>query len=172
VTAPLICFLQHRTSRVLASAGVALLAICSVGGQQKPDSPVRFINPSTIEQNPRYTQIVEVNGGRLVLISGQAATDKNGQVVGKGDFRRQAEQVFNNIKASLDAVGATTDDVVKLTSFIVDIQKNLGPYREVRTQMFGKNAHPPGSTTVGVAALVNPDMMLEVEAMVVLKDKQ
>ena len=132
---------------------------------------MRFINPSSLEQNPRYTQIVEVTGGRVIFISGQAATDKNGQVVGKGDFRRQAQQVFDNIKAALDAVGATTDDVVKLTSFIVDIQKNIGPYREVRTQMFGKNVHPPGSTTVGVSSLVNPDFLLEVEATVVLKDK-
>lgn len=171
MTARLICFLLRGTSRILASTAVALLAVASASGQQKPESPVRFINPSTIEQNPRYTQIVEVNGGRILLISGQAATDKSGQLVGKGDFRRQAEQVFANIKAALDAVGATTDDVVKLNSYIVDIQKNLPAYREARTQLFGKNAHPPGSTTVGVAALVNPDMMLEVEAMVVLKDK-
>lgn len=158
-------------SEILASAAVALVIISSATAQQKPD-PVRFINPSTLDQNPRYTQIVEVTGGRMVFISGQAATDKNGQVVGKGDFRRQAQQVFDNIKAALDAVGATADDVVKLTSFVVDIQKNLAPYREVRTQMFGKNAHPPGSTTVGVSSLVNPDFLLEVEATVVLKDKQ
>jgi len=93
-------------------------------------------------------------------------------VVGKGDFRRQAQQVFDNIKAALDAVGATPDDVVKLTSFIVDIQKNLPAYREIRTPMFGKNAHPPGNTTVGVSALVNPDFLLEIEATVVLKEKQ
>ena len=80
--------------------------------------------------------------------------------------------MFDNIKAALDAVGATPDDVVKLTSFIVDIQKNLPAYREIRTQMFGKNAHPPGSTTVGVSSLVNPDFLLEVEATVVLKEKQ
>jgi enamine deaminase RidA (YjgF/YER057c/UK114 family) len=163
--------LFRRTTRVLASAALALATVGSATAQQK-DSPVRFINPSTLDQNPRYTQIVEVTGGRLILISGQAATDKSGQLVGKGDFRKQAEQVFANIKAALEAMGATTDDVVKLNSYIVDIQKNLGAYREVRTQLFGKNAHQPGSTTVGVAALVNPDMMLEVEATVVLKDKQ
>jgi len=161
----------RRTSRILASAAVALVTVSSASAQQKPDAPVRFINPSTLDQNPRYTQIVEVNGGRLILISGQAATDKSGQVVGKGDFRKQAEQVFANIKAALEAIGATTDDVVKLNSYIVDIQKNLAAYREVRTQLFGKNAHPPGSTTVGVSALVNPDLLLEVEATVVLKEK-
>ena len=86
----------RRTTKILAAAAVALVAMGSASGQQKPDSPVRFINPSTLDQNPRYTQIVEVTGGRLILISGQAATDKGGQVVGKGDFRKQAEQVFAN----------------------------------------------------------------------------
>jgi len=162
----------RRTTKILAAAAVALVTMGSASGQQKPDSPVRFINPSTLDQNPRYTQIVEVTGGRLILISGQAATDKGGQVVGKGDFRKQAEQVFANLKAALEAVGATADEVVKLNSYIVDIQKNLAAYREVRTQLFGKNAHQPGSTTVGVSALVNPDLLLEVEATVVLKDKQ
>lgn len=149
-----------------------VLAVSATAQQKQAQGPVQFINPASLEQNPRYTQIVEVTGGRMIFISGQAATDKNGQVVGQGDFRRQAQQVFDNIKAALDAVGATTDDVVKLTSFIVDIQKNLGAYREVRTQMFGRNAHPPGSTTVGVSSLVNPDFLLEVEATVVVKDKQ
>ncbi len=162
--------LFRRTTRVLASAAVALATVGSATAQQK-DSPVRFINPSTLEQNPRYTQIVEVTGGRVIFISGQAATDKSGQVVGKGDFRKQAEQVFANIRAALDAVGATTDDVVKLNSYIVDVQKNIAAYRDVRTQLFGKNAHPPGSTTVGVPALVNPDFLLEVDATVVLKEK-
>lgn len=161
---------SRRILLILASTTAVLFVTLSASAQQKPD-PVRFINPTWLEQNPRYTQIVEISGGRMILISGQAATDKNGQVVGKGDFRRQAQQVFDNIKAALDAVGATSDDVVKLTSFIVDMQKNLPAYRDVRTQMFGKNAHPPGSTTVGVSALVNPDFLLEVEATVVLKEK-
>jgi len=158
---------------VLVVTLLVIVSAISAGAQQNQAQPtVRFINPSTLEQNPRFTHIVEVTGGRMIFISGQAPTDKNGQVVGKGDFRRQAQQVFDNIKAALDAVGATPDDVVKLTSFIVDMQKNLPAYREVRRQMFDKNAHPPGSTTVGVSSLVNPDCLLEVEATVVLKDKQ
>jgi enamine deaminase RidA (YjgF/YER057c/UK114 family) len=152
---------------------VVIGSALSAGAQpSQAKATVRFINPSSLSQNPRYSQIVEVNGGRLVLISGQAATDKSGQVVGKGDFHRQAQQVFDNIKAALDAVGATPEDAVKLTAFIVDIQKNLPAYREVHSQTFGKNAHPPGGTTVRISSLVNPDFLLEVEVTVVLKDKQ
>ena len=138
--------------------------------QQQPG--VRYINPESLERNPRYTQVVEISGGRMLLISGQAANDKDGKVVGRGDFRRQAEQVFGNIKAAVEAAGGSLDDIVKLNSYIVDIGSNLPAYRNVRVSFFSKNKNQPASTTVGVSSLVNPDLLLEVEAVAVIKDKE
>ena len=135
-------------------------------------SGVRYINPATLERNPRYSQMVEISAARVILVSGQTATDKDGKVVGKGDFRAQAQQVMQNIKAAAEAAGASLDDVVKLNSFIVDMPANIAAYREARVQMFGSRREPPASTTVGVAALVNPDLLLEVEAVIVLPEKK
>src|SRR4051794_13962427 len=88
---------------------------------QKKDTsaPVRYINPPELAVNPRFTQLVEISGGRTILISGQVAYDKDGKVVGKGDIRAQSKQVFENLKAALDSVGATFNDVVKLNTFMV-----------------------------------------------------
>ena len=61
--------------------------------------------------------------------------------------------------------------MVKLNSFLVNMPENLEGYRDVRGAYLAKNEHPPASTTVGVAALVNPDLLLEVEAVVVLPAK-
>ncbi len=144
---------------------VLLLSLCC-GAQS-----VRYINPPTLENNPRYTQLVEVTGGKVVLISGQTATDKDGKVVSKGDFRAQAVQALENVKRAAEAAGGTLDAIVKLNSYIVDMPGNIAAYREARTQVFGARKVPPASTTVGVAALVNPDLMIEVEAIVVIPEK-
>lgn len=135
-------------------------------------SQVHYINPSGLAQNPRYSQAVEITGGRTILISGQVAYDKDGKVVGKDEFRTQVKQVFENLRIALDAMGATFNDVVKLNSFVVDLPAHLDEYREVRGQYLANNEHPPASTTVGVASLVNRDLLLEVEAVVVLPEKK
>ena len=122
--------------------------------------------------SPVSGEVVEINGGRTILVSGQVAYDKDGKVVGKGDIRAQSKQVFENLKAALDSVGATFNDVVKLNTFMVNMPENLEGHREVRGQYLAKNEHQPASTTVGVAALVNPDLLLEVEAVVVLPSQR
>jgi enamine deaminase RidA (YjgF/YER057c/UK114 family) len=134
-----------------------------------PKSPaVRFINPAGLAKSPRYSHVAEVTRGRLILISGQVAQDANGKSVGTGDMAAQTRQVFENLKVALAAAGASYKDVVKLTSFIVDISKNIDAYRTVREEYLRGLAAPPASTTVGVPALVRPDYLLEVEAIAVL----
>lgn len=81
-------------------------------------SKVRFINPKTLSKPPGYTHVVEVTGGRTVYIAGQIALDSSDSVVGRGDFRAQSVQVFENLKAALEAVGASFDDVVKLNIYM------------------------------------------------------
>jgi enamine deaminase RidA (YjgF/YER057c/UK114 family) len=133
---------------------------------------VRYINPSGLAPSPRFTHLVEIAGGRTILISGQVALDKGGNVIGKGDIRAQSRQVFENLKIALDATGATFNDVVKLNTYLIDMPTNLPGYGEVRRQYLANNEHPPASTTVGVAALVNPDWLLEVEAIVIVPEKK
>jgi enamine deaminase RidA (YjgF/YER057c/UK114 family) len=134
-----------------------------------PKSPaVRFINPAGLAKSPRYSHVAEVNRGRLIFVSGQVAQDAAGNLVGAGDMAAQTRQVFENLKVALAAAGASYKDVVKLTSFIVDISKNIETYREVRQEYFRGIADPPTSTTVGVPALVRGDYLLEVEAIAVV----
>ena len=129
---------------------------------------IRFINPEALTKPPSYTQVVEVSGpGRTVYIAGQLGTDRNGNVVGApGDFRAQAVQVFDNLKAALAAVGATFADVVKLNSYLADIA-HLPILREVRTGYLNAAA-PPASTTIAVSKFARPAALLEVEAVAVL----
>jgi enamine deaminase RidA (YjgF/YER057c/UK114 family) len=126
---------------------------------------IRFINPETLAKPPSYTHVVEVVGPcRTAHISGQLGTDRDGNVV--GDFRAQAVQVFENLKAALAAVGASFADVVKLNSYLADIG-DLPVLREVRVRYLNAKALP-ASTTIAVSGFARPGALLEIEAVAVL----
>lgn len=128
----------------------------------------RFINPETIAQPRGYTHVVESSGSRTVYISGQVALDPQGTIVGPGDMQAQAEQVFQNLQAALQSVGASFEDVVKFTYFVVDMSQ-MQAVREVRNRYIN-TAQPPASTAVEVRRLYLPELLVEVEAVAVLYD--
>ena len=124
---------------------------------------VRFINPPTMATPPGYTHVVEITGGRTVYIAGQVAVDQAGNIVGRDDFRAQAQQVFENLKAALAAVGADFTDVVKLNIYLLDMVQ-LPTLREVRDR-YVNTQYPPASTAVEVRRLAHEAFLLEVEAV-------
>ena len=136
---------------------------CNQGRNAVAD--IRFINPETLAKPPSYTHVVEVVGAcRTIHISGQLGIDRDGNVV--GDFRAQAVQVFENLKAALASVGATFADVVKLNSYLADIA-DLATLREVRVRYLNARALP-ASTTIAVSGFARPGALLEIEAVAVL----
>jgi enamine deaminase RidA (YjgF/YER057c/UK114 family) len=130
-------------------------------------SKIEHIRPSRLSKNPAYTQVVAARGARTVFVSGQAPTDADGNVVGAGDLAAQTEHVMENLKTALAAAGATFDDVVKSTTFVVDYQPE---HRNVIGAVRGRyisTENPPASTFVGVSALVGPEWLIEIEAIAV-----
>ena len=127
-----------------------------------------YLNPKELGAAPKfYTHAVTASGGKLIYVSGQVSWDAGGKVVGKGDMRAQAEQVFGNVTAILKAAGAKWDDVIKMNGYMVGMDgPRVDAYREVRGKYLvaGKL---PASTLVGVERLVHPDLLLEVEVVAV-----
>lgn len=126
---------------------------------------VRFIESETLPPSPGYSQAVEIRRGRIIYIAGQVALDRSGKVVGEGDMRAQAQQTFENLKAALEASGATFENVVKLNYYFSDISQ-LAVVREVRDK-FINTANPPASTAVEVKRLFREPFLIEVEAVAV-----
>jgi 2-iminobutanoate/2-iminopropanoate deaminase len=104
---------------------------------------------------------IKAGGGSLIYISGQVAWDAKGNIVGKGDIRAQARQAFENIKRLYAEAGATLDDIIKLNVYITTLENRL-PVLEVRREYLGQ--HNPPSTTVVVTSLVEPELLIEIDA--------
>ena len=124
-----------------------------------------YINPAELTRPTGYTHVVRSSGGKIIYISGQIAFDRDGKVVGAGDFHAQTVHVFENLKAALAAAGATFQNVVKVTTFLTDM-KYAPILREIRTGYFGAN--PPAGTLVQVSALVLPELLIEIEAVAIV----
>jgi reactive intermediate/imine deaminase len=125
-------------------------------------------NPDTVAAPMgTYSQAVRVETGDAVWIhvSGQIAIDAGGNLVGPGDVRAQTRQVFENLKAILEANGATFADVVKIGTYLTTLD-DLAGMREVRSEYL--TTEPPASTAVQVVALVVPEALIEIDLVAVV----
>jgi enamine deaminase RidA (YjgF/YER057c/UK114 family) len=129
-----------------------------------------FVNPEGMHRPTGYTHVVEVTAGRPVYVAGQVAMDREGALVGPGDVRAQARQVFENLRAALEAVGASFDQVVKLNFYLLDATQ-LPVVREVRDE-YVNTRQPPASTAVEVRRLFKEEFLIEVEAVAMIASLQ
>lgn len=124
-----------------------------------------FINPEGMMKNPAFSQVAVTRGsGSTIYIGGQNAVTNELAPVGKGDIKAQTEYILNNIEVALKAAGATLNDLVKLNIYIVqgeDVRKGF----EGAQGFLKKLRNPPVITGIIVAALANPDYLVEIEAV-------
>lgn len=131
----------------------------------------RFANPKTMPAPRGYTQVVETTGpGRTIYLSGQLGMTVGGAFAGApGDFKAQATQCFENLKAGLAEVGAGFEHVVKITNFFVDMD-HLPQFFAIRDSYVNTKA-PPASTAIQIGRLAREGALFEIEAVAVVPDK-
>ena len=126
---------------------------------------LRFLSPASMPKPRGYSHIAEASGpGRTVFIAGQLCYTPDGKIA--ADFRGQAAQAFENVKAALSEVGGDFSHVVKVTSYFVNMD-DLPVYFEVRDR-YVNTAAPPASTAVQIVKLARPEALFEIEAIAVL----
>jgi enamine deaminase RidA (YjgF/YER057c/UK114 family) len=127
-------------------------------------------NPAGVHTPPVYTHAVTVGDARLAFISGQIALDEDNQIVGEGDLRAQATQAFANLETILESLGADFSQVLKLTMYIANYRadEHLSIIREVLARYIAEDQRP-ANTLVGVQALAQPALLIEVEAVAAIQ---
>jgi enamine deaminase RidA (YjgF/YER057c/UK114 family) len=128
---------------------------------------IQHINPEGLIKNPAFTNAISISGNtRTIYIGEQNANNAAGEIVAKGDFKAQTVQVLNNIKTALQAAGADTDNIIKLTMYMVqgqDLKEGFAAFQET----WGALKNPPVVTGIFVSALANPDYLIGIEAIAV-----
>lgn len=127
----------------------------------------RLVNPAALKARSYYNHAV-VKRGTPVFLTGQVAWDAEGRVVGIGDIAAQIAQVWRNVGALLDELGASRDDVVKLVTYATS-RAFLPALHAERQAFFGAAPHP-ASTFILVAGLAEPDLLVEIDVTLMLAD--
>ncbi|WP_327251477.1 RidA family protein [Streptomyces sp. NBC_01244] len=132
---------------------------------------ITLVNPNGLPEIPVYRQVSVSTGSKLVFIAGQVAWGPDGVTVGEGDLAAQVEQCYVNIATALGGVGATLEDLAKLTVYVVDWTPDKMPLLlegiARAAKRLGATPVPPASM-IGVAALDVPEHLVEIEATAVV----
>lgn len=127
-----------------------------------------YPHPSSFSRGLR----LDIKGMTILLISGTASVDENGQTVHEGDFRAQTWRTYRNITTLLAAEGATWKDVVRTTCYLRDIERDYAAFNEIRTQFFAEQGLNPLPASTGVQAILcRPDLLVEMEAMAIYESR-
>jgi enamine deaminase RidA (YjgF/YER057c/UK114 family) len=125
---------------------------------------IQHINPDGLSKNPAFSQIVMTQGsGKTIYIGGQDAVNEKREIVGKDDISEQTEQVMKNVQLALSACGATFDNLVKLSIYVVQGQNLYGAF-QASQKFFSNLQNPPAISVLIVAGLANPDFLVEIDA--------
>lgn len=133
--------------------------------------PIELLNPDGIPKPDLYRQVAVATGTRTVYLAGQVARTADGEPVGSGDLAAQVEQAFLNVATALAAVGGSFADVAKLTIYLVDLRpEKLAEFGEGVGRAAARLGTVPlaAATVIGVDALGEPDLLVEVDAFAVL----
>jgi len=130
---------------------------------------IQHIDPPGLNKSPAYTQAVAARPGTIIWLSGQVAVNAKGEVVGKGDLKAQLNQAWENVRLALAGSGATFQDVVKVTTYVVNYKPSMrDDIRAARLRFMG-DAKPPAATLVGVQSLASEDWLVEIEVTAVVR---
>jgi len=123
-----------------------------------------YPHPSSFSRGLR----LDIKGITILLISGTASVDKNGDTVHAGDFRAQTWRTYHNITALLESEGASWKDVVRTTCYLRDIERDYAAFNEIRTQFLKERGLNPLPASTGIQAILcRPDLLIEMEAMAI-----
>jgi enamine deaminase RidA (YjgF/YER057c/UK114 family) len=140
-------------------------------GSVMHDLSITHVNPDGMHNNPAFSQAVTVEGNaKTIYVGGQNAVGPDGTIVGEGDLGAQVVQTLKNLETVLAAAGATRQDVMKWTIFVLQGQDLMTGFAAFQKQ-WGPMEKAPAISAAFVAGLANPAYLVEIEAVAVVAAK-
>ncbi len=125
--------------------------------------------PSSFSRGMR----IDIGEVTILLISGTASIDENGQSVHIGDFRAQMRRTLANITGLLASEGCTWHDIVRTTCYLRDIERDYEAFNEERTAFFKEQGLDPLPASTGIQAILcRPELLIEIEAIAMFRNKR
>jgi enamine deaminase RidA (YjgF/YER057c/UK114 family) len=125
-----------------------------------------YAKPSSFSRGIR----IDLNGLVILLISGTASIDENGNSVHIGDFRAQMRRTLYNITKLLESEGATWKDIVRTTCYLRDIERDYEAFNEERTRFYKEQGLDPLPASTGIQAILcRPELLIEIEAIAMFR---
>jgi len=128
-----------------------------------------IINPPTLARPSGFSHGIVVTGGRLLFLAGQTASDTEGTIVAPGNLVAQYEQILQNLKTVVEAVGGTMQNIVKITIFVSDRDDylaHLKPLGKIHQAFFGN--YYPATALLEISRFFQDEAMIEIEGLAVL----
>jgi len=123
-----------------------------------------FPTPSSFSRGLAF----ELNGYKILLISGTASVDENGKTIHIGDFRAQCWRTYRNITLLLESEGMTWQDIVRTTCYLRDIERDYKDFNEIRTAFFNWQRLDPLPASTGIQArLCRENLLVEIDAVAI-----
>lgn len=132
--------------------------------------PIERSNPPELPDYPGATHIAKASGGSTLYLSGQGAYDTEHHLIGGTDYYGQTKQAFTNVLLALASQGATFDNVVKATYYVVKITPQaLEGFVRAMNEVLGEHASAsPAATMVGVDSLAYEEMLVEIDVTAIV----
>lgn len=149
---------------------IALMSMVGVGSSlMQPAWSAQYIQGTPAQQKRAFSPGVITEGGRIVWLAGQTATeDLNGKSIA-GDFDAQVRTIFKLMDQTLKRAGGSLSDLVTMTVYIND-PRHGDRFVEIRKEMF-PDGRFPGSALLTISNFARPGMMIEIAGIAVVGEK-
>ncbi len=128
-----------------------------------------YPKPSSFSRGMR----IDLNGIAILLISGTASIDEEGETVHVGDLRAQVRRTFQNITGLLESEGAGWKDIVRTTCYLRDIERDYAAFNEERTAFYAEQGLEPLPASTGIQAILcRPELLVEIEAIAMFRTEK
>jgi len=152
--------------QILKDIGVLPVQKRAITALQVLNEAYDYPRPSSFSRGLR----IDLNGLTILLISGTASIDEQGQSIHIGDFRAQTRRTFDNITGLLEAEGATWHDIVRTTCYMRDIERDYAAFNEERTAFYKEQGLDPLPASTGIQAILcRPELLIEIEAIAMFR---